>query len=164
MRLVAALTLAAFGAALPGLAGAAPRVKVAAMDQVKSVQPVPEGTADRTAPEPEPSAPGPDRRGAWIAYGVAGGCLALSGGAALLARNKYRSLERLRGTDEYQTTYDSRSKAIRLTATAAGVLLVGGIAATGVGTWLWVNAKPPPVTLYPIPVTGGAALIASGHF
>jgi TolB-like protein len=120
-------------------------------------------TAPAPAPE-RPSAPGPDRRSAWIVYGVAGGCFALSGGAALVARSRYRALEKLRGTDDYQSVYDSRSKSIRVAATAADVLLVGGIAAAGVGTWLWVKAKPPPVTLYPIPVTGGAAMVASGHF
>jgi hypothetical protein len=81
-----------------------------------------------------------------------------------VARSRYRALEKLRGTDDYQSVYDSRSKSIRVAATAADVLLVGGIAAAGVGTWLWVKAKPPPVTLYPIPVTGGAAMVASGHF
>jgi hypothetical protein len=114
------------------------------------------------APAPPPQA-ARRHKPAWIAFGVAGALLAGGGTTGLVARGRYRDLEARQGTAGYAAEWEREAPGIRRMTVAADALLVGGVVAAGVGTWLWFRADS-PVALVPTASLDGAGLALAGAF
>ncbi|HEY6104472.1 MAG TPA: hypothetical protein VIV59_00710, partial [Anaeromyxobacteraceae bacterium] len=102
----------------PAAAAAAPKPAATA--------PKPAATAPRTAAAPPPAlaAPpasqtvvkkGPNRTGAWIAFGASGACLAGGVLAGLSAKSQYDDLKAQQGSPNYPAIWDTESKKIKRT-------------------------------------------------
>ncbi len=106
----------------------------------------------------------PNRRPAWIAFGV-GAALAVGGAATgYVAQTKYEDLKAKRGTAGYDAAYASEKGSIRTTAIAADVMYGGAIAAAGVGTWLWLRGDRTTVAVVPVVAPGAASLALVSQF
>jgi TolB-like protein len=130
-----------------------------------------------TAPRPVAAAPppaaavtaeaGPNRTGAWIAYGVSGGLIVIGAIAGLSAQAKYKDLEKQQGTAGYQALWDAQAPDIRKLARAADGCFVLGAIGVGVGTWLWLAANPAEprkIAVAPLVGDGQVGLVAAGQF
>ncbi len=104
---------------------------------------------------------------AYITMG-SGGAVFLTGAVVgLAARSRYNALEREQGTSGYYEDYLAKKGGIRALAVTADVLMVTGLAAGGVGGWLyWRDRRAGRlrVAILPSPSQGGAALVAAGEF
>ncbi len=140
--------------------------------------PLPEGapvaqTAPRPAAAPPPLAPasqtvvkkGPNRTGAWIAFGASGACVLGGVLLGLSAKSKYDDLAALQGDPSYPTIWANESKKIERTARAADGLYLLGVIGAGIGTWLWLSAGPSgSVAVTPVATGEQLGLVASGSF
>jgi TolB-like protein len=110
---------------------------------------------------------GPNRTGAWIAYGVSGGLVVIGAIAGLSAQAKYKDLEKQQGTPGYQALWDSKAPDIRKLARVADGCYVLGVVGVGVGTWLWLAASPAEprkIAVGPLVGEGRVGLAAAGRF
>jgi TolB-like protein len=148
------------GAATPVAAAPATAPKAAA-------GPAPAASATPAAAPPVSQAVatrGPNRTAAWITLGASGACLAGGVVVGLMAKSKYDDLKSQQGSVNYLTTWDSESKNItRLKNVANGLYLVGVVGA-GVGTYLWLSAKPSGVAVVPVVTGEQVGLAAAGQF
>lgn len=104
-------------------------------------------------------------RGWWMVGG--GGALLLIGaGAGLQARSELSKLSDAWRLDpaKYQDEYDSRTKASRTLSIVADTSFVAGVGLAGWGTWMLLRKEPAAVTVAPVPLDGGAGLVAAGSF
>ncbi len=107
------------------------------------------------------------KRTAYITMG-SGGAVFLTGAVVgLVARSRYNALEREQGTSGYYEDYLAKKGGIRALAVTADVLTVTGLAAGGVGGWLYWRYRRGGyrrVAILPAASQGGAALVAAGRF
>src|SRR5512143_1054010 len=83
---------------------------------------------------------GPNRTGAWIAFGASGACLLGGVILGLSAKSQYDDLSAKVGDPSYPTIWLAESKKIERTARAADGLYLLGVLGAGIGTWLWLSA------------------------
>jgi TolB-like protein len=166
---------AAAQATVAEILAAVPRPQAAAQPAAPAAAPL---AATPAAPRPAAAAPppaaeltqqaGPNRTGAWIAYGVSGGLIVVGAIAGIAAQSKYNDLKSQQGTPGYQALYDSKSQEIRNLSKAADGCYVLGLVGVGVGTWLWLTASPPEpakkVSVGPLVGDGQVGLAAAGQF
>jgi hypothetical protein len=117
------------------------------------------------APEPE----GPrrfGRRAGWWAVGGGGALLAVGTVAGLTARAKLAALKDGWTDGNYPSLYDSKSGDVKTFSIIADTCFVAGLASAGWGSWLLLRKEPAsmPVTVAPVLLEGGGALVASGRF
>ncbi len=106
----------------------------------------------------------PNRTAAWITLGASGACLAGGVIVGLMAKSKYDDLKSQQGSPNYLTTWDSESKTITRLKNVANGLYVLGVVGAGVGTYLWLSAKPSAVAVVPVANGEQVGLAAAGHF
>lgn len=133
------------------------------------------------APAPKPAAPpaavaaapvshmvvkrGPNRTGAWIAFGASGACVLGGVLLGLSAKSRYDDLSALQGDPNYATIWLNESRKIERTARAADGFYLLGVIGAGVGTWLWLSAGPPDgVAVVPVATGEQLGLVAAGRF
>ena len=108
---------------------------------------------------------GPNRTGAWIAFGVSGACVLGGVLLGLSAKSQYDDLAALQGDPNYPTIWLNESKNIERTAKAADGLYLLGVIGAGVGTWLWLSAgSSDGVAVAPVATGEQLGLVASGRF
>lgn len=107
---------------------------------------------------------GPNRTAAWITFGASGACLAGGVIVGLMAKSKYDDLKSQQGSPNYLTTWDSESKTITRLRNVANGLYVLGVVGAGVGTYLWLSAKPSAVAVVPVVTGEQVGLAAAGQF
>lgn len=106
----------------------------------------------------------PNRTAAWITLGASGACLAGGVVVGLMAKSKYDDLKSQQGSPNYLTTWDSESKTITRLRNVANGLYVLGVVGAGVGTYLWLSAKPSAVAVVPVATGEQVGLAAAGQF
>jgi TolB-like protein len=138
--------------------------------------PAPRLAAPAAAPKPAMAPPpaaevaastGPNRTGAWIAYGVSGGLIVVGAIVGLAAQSKYNDLKSQQGTPGYQALYDAKAQDIRNLSKAADGCYVLGVVGVGIGTWLWLTASPAEprkISVAPLVGDGQVGLAAAGQF
>ncbi len=107
---------------------------------------------------------GPNRTAAWITLGASGACLVGGVVVGLMAKSKYDDLKSQQGSANYLTTWDSESKTITRLKNVANGLYVVGLVGAGVGTYLWLSAKPSGVAVVPVVTGEQVGLAAAGQF
>ncbi len=108
---------------------------------------------------------GPNRTGAWIAFGASGACVLGGVLLGLSAKSQYDDLSALQGDPNYPTIWLNESKKIERTAKAADGFYLLGVIGAGVGTWLWLSAGPSDgVAVVPVATGEQLGLVAAGRF
>lgn len=106
------------------------------------------------------------RKTGWWMVGGGGVLLLVGAGAGLQAKNELTKLEEAWQLDAemYQDEYDTRSRAAKTLSIIADTSFVLGAATAGWGAWMLLRKEPGSVTVAPLPLDGGAGLVAAGSF
>jgi TolB-like protein len=134
-----------------------------AVEQRDVPLPPPPGVAEAKDDRPRPGAA---RRTGWWLVGGGGGLLLVGTGAGIQARKELTKLSEAWRWDpaRYQQEYDSRTKASKTLSVIADTCFVAGAGLVGWGAWKLLRKAPPPVSFAPVPMPGGAGLVAAGSF
>ncbi|HEY6106532.1 MAG TPA: hypothetical protein VIV59_11150, partial [Anaeromyxobacteraceae bacterium] len=135
-------TVAELMAAVPRPEGGAAAAGAAAAAKPAAPAPRP-APAQATAVPPASQTvvkKGPNRTGAWIAFGASGACLLGGVLLGLSAKSQYDSLSARQGDPSYPAIWQDESKKIERTAKAADAFYALAVVGTGIGTWLWLSA------------------------
>ncbi len=106
----------------------------------------------------------PSRKAAYWTMGAGGAVLIAGAVTGLVAKRRYDRLDARQGEMGYYDAYLAEKSGIRRLAVAADVMMATGIAATGVGGFMWWRSGRRAVAISPAPGPGGAALVAAGTF